>query len=522
MKLAMRNWQWLVGLSAAGLIGATSYLMAQIQTAPAGIGVQANGTAAVKVSRPDARETADAARLIDAINAGDIQTAVKILRAYKVADDTLLAMAGRLGKTPARVELPEPFLKASVGALTTMDQTDVKVRLQDATATLDYERPVWVPRWVGSRTIASHDAELMQCPVAPVVVLNVETNEPCFIRYFNWYDRYAEKLHSVVLNGASLSNASLDAKNYDQANRVLNALFQLVKARKPDAFVWLSVVKEDDRSDEQWLRGMSFQPDGLQISNLRQFHSPFAETRARYVAIVGPDMPMMVSGFCGYTAALQAKGKKLRAALANTNRPAAQADEAAVTAQLGNIGAAAGQDLAQVETNLLALGYRGISVHWLLLTALATPDKATQIDRSDLPDPRVGLLDSCLRNNDYGRVFSLAAEMLTNSAPGDMDWTAAKLAEGMAWLKQTPPDPERAIPVLDEVLAVDFKNRPGRDHYVITAARWRMYAAVLCGDMKKSQALAQWVQDQPFRKDLKADFLKEHWDLVSQPANPSK
>jgi hypothetical protein len=232
-------------------------------------------------------------------------------------------------------------------------------------------------------------------------------------------------------------------------------------------------------------------------------------------------MPMMVSSFYGYAAALQDKGKKLSAALTSTNRPAGQADEAAVTAQLGNIGAAAGQDFAQVETNLLALGYRGISVHWLLLTALANSDKVTSIDRSDLLSPSASLLETNFLARDFARLSILTTALITNSAPGDMDWTLAKLYEGMAMLSQTPPKPSAGGAVLDEVLAFDFKDRPGRDHYVLQAVKWRIYAAKLSGDTNKAQALVQWVAGRAFRQDLKSAFLKKYKGLLTEPTTPA-
>lgn len=521
MKLVMQKWQWLAGLLAAGLICAT-YLLAQVQTTQNGVDTQPIGTAAVNLAQPNEKETADSALLIAAVNAGDTETALEILHAHGVAEDTVLAMATHLGRSPARVELKEPFLKASVGALAQMDRvvkTNVQVRLENAMVALGYERPVWMLR-PNTQAIASYDEELVQCPVPPIAVLDVKRNDPCFIRFFKWYDRYAENLHSVAVNGPALSNTHLDPTNYAQANSTLNALFQLIKARKPDAFVWLSVVKKDDRSDEQWLRAMTFQPDGLQISNLRQFHSPFAETRARYAAIVGADTPMMVSGFCGYTAALQEKRKRLSAAVRNKDPQARQTAEAEATMELGSIGAVVGQDLVREEADLQSLGYRGLSAHWLLLAALANSDKAAAIDKSDLLDPRAGLLETYYLGKDYARLSSLAAEMISNSAPGDMDWTVGKLYEGMVLLSQTPPRTSEASAVLDEVLAFDFKNRPGRDHYVIGAVKWRMYAASLSGDTKKAQELVQWVQNREFRKDLKSAFLKKYEGILTQPTTP--
>jgi hypothetical protein len=231
---------------------------------------------------------------------------------------------------------------------------------------------------------------------------------------------------------------------------------------------------------------------------------------------------MMVTGFYGYTAALQEKGKLLSATQKINNPKARQAAEAEVMAQLGSIGTVVGQDFTQVETNLQSLGYRGLSAHWLLLTALANSDKAAGIDKSDLIDPRAGVLETYYLNKDYTRLSALAAEMISNSVPGDMDWTVGKLYAGMALLSQTPPRTSEASAVLDEVLAFDFKNRPGRDHYIIGAVKWRMYAASLAGDTKKARELVQRVQNREFRKDLKSAFLKKHGGILSQPTTPSK
>jgi len=521
MKLVMRKWRWLAGFVAAGLICAT-YLTAQNQTAPAGVDTQSVKAASVKTPPPNEKETADAALLIKAVNAGDAKTTLEILDAYGVADDTILDMADRLGKTPAHVELEEPFLKASVAVLSLKDSaTNVQARLQTAAAQ-GYERPVWMATKLEAKRIAHHDAELVQCPVAPIAVLNVKLDDPSFIRFFLWYDRYADFLHSVVLNGDKLSNVKLDAGSYDQANLTLNALFRLIKARKPDAFVWLDVVKEDNRTDEEWLKTLTFKPDGLQISNLRQFHSPFAETRRRYVEIVGTNMPMMIEGFYGYTAALQEKGNLLSAARTNGNPQARQTGKAGAMAGLGNIGAAVGGNLAREEADLQSLGYRGLSVQSLLLSSLANSSKLARIDKSDLPDPRAGSLETCFLNKDYVSVSSLAAGMISNSAPGDMDWTVGKLYTGMALLSQTPPRTSQAIAVLDEVLAFDFKGKPGRDHYVLGAVKWRIYAASLSGDTRKPRELVKRVQNQDFRGDLKSAFLKKHEDILTQQATSSE
>ena len=302
----------------------------------------------------------------------------------------------------------------------------------------------------------------------------------------------------------------------------MNALFQLIKARKPDAFVWLGVVKEDNRSDEPWLKAMTFQPDGLQISNLRQFHSPFAETRARYVEIVGTNTPLMVAGFYGYTAALQDKGEKLFAALKNKDKKAGQAAKADVTVKLGGIGAVVGQNLAKEEADLQSLGYRGLSAHWLLLTAVANSGKAAGVDKSDLLDPRAGLLEAYYSAKDYASFAALASELISNSTPGDMNWAVGKVCQGMVLLSQTPPRTSEAIPVLDEVLAFDFKDRPGRDYCIVCAVQWRIYAAHLSGDGNKAQELVQWVQKRELRKDLKSTFLKRYGGIQAQTTTPSQ
>lgn len=513
MKLAVRNWPWLGCLLAMSLICAT-YLLAQTQTTPTSANTQATNNIAMKVTSPGTQETADSAQLIDAINAGDLQTSLEILHNYGIGDNTLLAMATDFVKSPSPVELQEPFLQASVGALALADRplkTNVLNTLDNATTTLGYGLPVWMPRRPDTWAIASYDSDFAQCPVAPIMVLNVRLNDPCFIRYFELYNRYASDLHSVVLNGPNLSNAKLAETNYVQANLTLNALFQLIKAREPNAFVWLNVVKEDNHSDEQWLQAMKFRPDGLQISNLRQFHSPFAETRARYEAIVGTNMPMMVAGFEGYSAVVRQQAQMLTNALENDDTQA----EAAAMAQLGGIGTVAGQNLSEVETNLQSLGYCGISVQWTLLEALANTSNAAPPNMANLIDPRAGLLDIYYGEKDYAHTIAFAANMISNSAPGDLNWTVGKLYDGIALLSQTPPDTSDAMPILNQILAFNFTNLPGRDHYILGAVKWQIYAARLAGDTQLPPQLVQWVQNQPLRADLKSEFLEQYSGYLS-------
>jgi hypothetical protein len=130
-------------------------------------------------------------------------------------------------------------------------------------------------------------------------------------------------------------------------------------------------------------------------------------------------------------------------------------------------------------------------------------------------DAHSGLLDTYFNQGDYTRMIALTANMISNSAPGDMNWTAGKLYQGIALLSQTPPKTSQAVTVLDQVIAFNYTNTFGRDHYILGAVKWRIHAANLSGDVQKGPALAQWVQSQNFRTDLKADFLKKYGYLLS-------
>jgi hypothetical protein len=508
MKPFIRYWYWFAGLVAVVFVCA-SYLLGQIQLKQNNGAQNTNAERQSGVLPPDGTETADAALLVEAVNAGEITTALKLLHAYGVSEDTLLAMATRLGKAPPRAHLNEPFLRATHGALAMSDPATKAYAERLAVAQTGYQRPVLVVRRLNRGAIANYDFDLAQCQLAPIAVLNISLDDPRFIRFFLWYDRYADQLHSVAINGENLNNAKLDVENYGRACRTLNALFQLIKARNPDAFVWLYVVKQDSRSDEQWLKAMTFQPDGLLIGNLRQFHSPFAQTRQRYAAIVGSDMPMMIYGFYGQKVALEAQEKMLAQARDIKNPKARQAAEARVLEQMGAIGAAIESDFVHLESELQSVGYRGLSMHWSLQAALANSRAATLINRSELVDSgRARLLEAYFTAKDYDRVLALCNELISNSVPGDMNWMMGKLYQGMALVSQQPPNIAEACAVLDELLASDVGGKLGRDHYVIEAVKWRIYAAWLAGEPAKIQELANSIWEQHWRADLKSDFWK--------------
>ncbi len=492
--------------------------MAQVRTKQNGAGTQPIEISAEKVSPPDKAETAAAALLIEAVNAGDVKNAVEILQAHGVAEETLLDMAVRLGKTPPKAMLEEPFLKATYGSLAVSGPTNRACAQAFESPIPGYERPVMVVRRLSRGSIGNYEFDFAECALPPIAVLNLGLEDPRFIRFFLWFDRYAERVHSVALNGENLSNAKLDPEQYGRANRTLNALFRLIKARKPDAFVWLGVVKQDSKTDELWLKAMTFKPDGLQIWNLRQFHSPFAETRRRYAAIVGNDMPMMVAGFYGQKVALEAKAEALSDVARLKDKKKQQNAEANALTKLGGIGKAVKADFQELESRLRSIGYSGLSVHWLLGTALAGSDKATSVDKSDLVGPRARLLQTYYEAKDYTQLFALAEDMISNSAPGDLDWTLGKLYHGMALLSQDQPKTKEACVALDEVLAFDFRGRPGRDHYLIETVKWRIYAAQLSADHSKASQLVQWVQTNAFRDDLKRQFLSRY--LVALTNSP--
>lgn len=521
MKFRLQNWRRSVGFLTVSFACVT-LLSAQTEVSQDDGDSPVTKTTSSKVLPPDAQETIDASLLIDAVNAGDTITTVEILRKYGVAEDILQATASRLNLPSSQVELKEPFLKASLGALALTDKmlkTNVQNNLTAIINERGYERPIWIPRPPDKRTIPSYDADLTNCHQEPILFLDQKSNDSCFIRYFKLYDRYAERIHSVALNGARLNNSRIHSDAYIPVSRQLNALFKLIKARKPDAFVWLSVVKQDNHSDESWLKIMTFKPDGLQILNLSQFHSPFALTRQRYREILNTDQPMMVSDFLGYSAAIKQGGTNLAVAIRNKNPET----ETTATGQLGGIGAA-GPKLEDTEAYLQSLGYRGISVSWLLLMAQANATNALSVDRSNLPDERIGLLDLDFDKKNYAHMLSVAKELISSSAPGDINWTVGKLYQGIGLLKQTPPDRAQAVKTLDEVLNFNFTNRLGRNHYILGAVKWRIYAAAISNDKNKILELTQWVQTQPFLDKDKAVLLKQtaHSSSVSPASNIKK
>ena len=319
----------------------------------------------------DAKEAGDAARLQTAVNQKDYATVAGILRQYGVSDNTVTVMSGRFGQKLAPVPLAEPFLTGVTRMSFAGTPAEVAARGQTL-AGMGFGRVYWVAQNLDTNWPQTCDAQLAALPQPPIGWLNPRLNEPDLIRFFLWYDRYAEKIHSVCLNGEELNNHSVKT-NYDQANSTLNALFQLIKARKPDAFVWLGVTREYegfDNTDVEWLQAMTFQPDGLQVWGLREFNAPFDFTRHRYASNIGQSTPMMVASFFGYPAELWDQGKAMQTANQLTNAVAAQAAVAAVRQTLAGMGKVLQPLQANMPAALAADGWRGMSGSWLFVQAL--------------------------------------------------------------------------------------------------------------------------------------------------------
>jgi len=332
--------------------------------------VPAGSTATAADAATLSAEASAANQLLAAINAGDYQTAIELLRQHGISDSTLETLEQNLGRPAARSVLAEGFFRGCVSASLTGRATNVISRFNTARE-IGYGRPFWIARSLTGNWTTNYDAELRLSPMPPVGVLDTVVNDAQAIQFFRWYDRYAEQLHSVALNWEHLSNHELKS-DFSAANQTMSGLFKLIKARKPDAFVWVGVVKQDDRTDERWLRALNFQPDGLLVWNLRQFHSPFENAYTRLTAIVGPATPLVVAGFYGYKQPLQKAGRQLSEAKRIESSAERGAAKRAAMQQLEAMGDAIGvETLARLEEKLRAIGFQGLAPHWLLVQAVA-------------------------------------------------------------------------------------------------------------------------------------------------------
>jgi hypothetical protein len=291
------------------------------------------------------KEAGDAGRLIGALGAGKYPEAVQVLREYGVAESTLAKMADQLGQTPPRAMLNESFLRGAVCGPMSDPPKEVESRLRNASAQ-GYQRMYWVINSLGPDWALRYDPELAQFREPPIAVLDVRLHELDTIRFFKWFDRYAERLHSVVVNWESLSNFDLK-RRYTDADLVMSGLYKLIKARRPETFVWVRVVWQEDESDARWLAGLTFAPDGLVIWNLHSFRSPFERARAKYLPLVGEATPMVVAEFYGYYPKL------------------------ASVSDVAELGKLIAPNMSRLEQRLKELGYSGLAPDWLLFEAVA-------------------------------------------------------------------------------------------------------------------------------------------------------
>lgn len=306
-------------------------------------------------------------QLVQTLNARDYVSALQILHVHGVTNTTLEAMAEQLVRGPRRQPLQEPFMKGFLLIEEGGGGHRMVQRVWDA-ASIGYPQPVWVMEGI-RRDFWREQAykEWSRNLYAPIGVMNPRSADEV-LRYFKWYNQYAERLHSVNLNWYRLNN--FDATNHAEAFAVLNALFQLVKARNPDAFVWLLVEPTVDNSDLRWLQTMRFGYDGLFVGNLRNFTSRFATARQRYVAVVGDSVPMVLTGFYGYEEPL------VKAGLLRKGRARAMIE----------IGQLLAPQLDRYAQKVAELGYRGLIVDWRVIEAVARAQGVPMLE-SKTPQP---------------------------------------------------------------------------------------------------------------------------------------
>jgi hypothetical protein len=147
-----------------------------------------------------------------------------------------------------------------------------------------------------------------------------------------------------------------------------------------------------------------------------------------------------------------------------------------------------------------------------LVQSRAVVDKESGIETSDIFDLRGDLLYGYFLEKKEADLSALTASIISESVPGDLNWMLAKFFDGVALLNRS--KTSDAIKIFDEILALDFKNKPDHDHLVIAAAKWRIHIALNAGDRQRAGALIQWVQEANCTKDSKAGFLKSHASLA--------
>jgi hypothetical protein len=309
-------------------------------------------------------EASDVQELLAALNAGSNAVVLDILRRHGIAEATLTAMAARLGQPTPQVALPETFLRASTSyGLWDEDKTAIKRTRLATAAAQGYGHPLCVVRCENTNWTDMFDTKAQ----SPIGALDLKFGDYDLIKYFQWYDRYAEQLHSVALDWRRANlDRGLNTAETDETKAGLTALYRLIKARKPDAFVWVYVGGQ-----YQWMWSLKFKPDGLLVDNLRWFGMPFAKVRNDLVRIVGASTPMVVTDFYGVDSQLFAAMKELDTA---NKRPASGARVQGQTdagLKINAIGQALAPQLKLQEKQLQDLGFRGLAPNCRVIEAIA-------------------------------------------------------------------------------------------------------------------------------------------------------
>ncbi len=325
---------------------------------------------AMRVVNPNA----DSERLLTALAGGYTAMMISILRTNGVSEATLTRMAANLAKPAPHTPLAQEFYRGCLPVNLPGQRTNAGATWKTA-ASLGYDRRCWVVQDLRSGWGATNTEVVGKHARTNFLgAMNLTLGDTNLVQYFKWFDRNADVVGSVAINWGRLGNHPLPGTSEEVA-RTLGGLFKLVKARKPDAFVWVSVLRVNDGSDVEFLRALPFKPDGLLIWNLDQFNSPFETVRQSYAGVLGDDVPMVVSGFVGYKAAMREKASAIRA----TNKikdPAAQA--AAWTkaeSKMAQVGVVTKKAVLDEEQHLRDLGYRGMILHGFLLEALTRAEK---------------------------------------------------------------------------------------------------------------------------------------------------
>lgn len=351
--------------------------------------------AAQKSAGPPLRAPSD--QLVEAVLAGDHASVLVLLRGAGLPNESLARLTNNLAAPVRRVKLPDDFLRATTEIQ--RGSTNARAVRYRQAQSRDYHLFCWRAEPFQTNWPMRADKRLAQVPHQPIGFLQAVPSDPYLIEKFVWFDRYADRLHSVVLNGKDGDNSAFAAAEYPAANRTLAALYRLIKARRPGTFVWLRVEHRDNQTDVHWLRSLPFRPDGLLVGNLQQFHSPFASVRDQYRRLLGEDLPLMLAGFYGYRDAVReaaqtfdainrdvgsaerALAKALAKEDSDDDIPALRAaltdrQTALVSAEreLARVGRVIAPLLSRQEDHLRSLGYRGLVLHWEVVQALAAAE----------------------------------------------------------------------------------------------------------------------------------------------------